>query len=70
MNTDAKCKYLPSFGGGYGINRNTGGANSLTTAEPPLGNVTVRPGSGYSRSATGHSGNKHFQGAKVISGKK
>lgn len=59
-----------SFGGGYGINRNTGGARSLPTAVPPLGHVTVKPGSGYSRSATGHSGAKHFSGAKIISGKK
>jgi hypothetical protein len=59
-----------SFGGGFGINRNTGGARSLTTAEPPLGNVTVKPGSGYSRKDTGHSGSKHFSGAKVIGAKK
>jgi hypothetical protein len=59
-----------SFGGGYGINRNTGGARSLPTAEPPLANVTVRPGSGFSRSAVGTSGQKHFSGAKVIGAKK
>lgn len=59
-----------SFGGGYGINRGTGGSRSLATAVPPYGHVTVKPGSGHSRSAIGKSGNKHFQGAKVISGKK
>jgi hypothetical protein len=34
----------PSMGGGYGINRKTGGASSLGTAVPPLKSVTVRPG--------------------------
>lgn len=57
------------MGGGYGINRNTGGARSLSTAVPPYGRTTVRPG-GFSRKDVGMSGNKHFQGAKVISGKK
>lgn len=33
-----------SFGGGYGINRKTGGASSLPTAVPPYGRVTVHPG--------------------------
>jgi len=60
----------PSFGGGYGINRNTGGSRSLPTAVPPYGSVRVRPGSGFSRSDVGMSGKKHFDGAKVISGKK
>jgi len=59
-----------SFGGGYGINRNTGGSRSLPTAVPPLANVTVRPGSGYSRKDIGQSGKSHFSGAKIISGKK
>jgi hypothetical protein len=59
-----------SFGGGYGINRNTGGSRSLPTAVPPYGNVTKRPGSNYSRADVGRSGKKHFQGAKIISGKK
>lgn len=54
-----------SFGGGYGINRRTGGKSSLPTAVPPYGGVHVRPGSGYSRSDTGKSGKKHFQGAKI-----
>jgi hypothetical protein len=59
-----------SFGGGFGINRGTGGSRSLPTAVPPYGHVTVRPGSGFSRSDTGKTGKKHFSGAKVISGKK
>jgi hypothetical protein len=59
-----------SFGGGFGINRNTGGARSLPTAVPPLAHVTVRPGSGFSRSDTGKSGKKHSMGAKVIGAKK
>jgi len=59
-----------SFGGGYGINRSTGGSRSLAQAVPPYGHVTERPGGGFSRSAVGMSGKKHFQGAKVISGKK
>ena len=59
-----------SFGGGFGINRNTGGARSLPTAEPPLAHVTVKPGSGYSRKDIGQQGLKSFSGAKIISGKK
>jgi hypothetical protein len=59
-----------SLGGGYGINRNTGGDRSLSTAVPPYGNTRIKPGGGFSRSAVGLSGKKHFQGAKVISGKK
>ena len=58
-----------SFGNGYGINRNVSGDSALRVAEPPMGHVTVRPGD-HSRSDTGKSGMKHFQGAKVISGKK
>jgi hypothetical protein len=54
-----------SMGGGYGINRKTGGASSLPTAVPPYGNVRVSPGSGHSRSAIGKSGKKHFSGAKI-----
>lgn len=54
-----------SLGGGYGINRHTGGASSLPTAVPPYGSVKVRPGSGFSRADTGKSGNKHFSGAKI-----
>jgi hypothetical protein len=50
------------MGGGYGINRKVGGAAVLPTAVPPYGNVRVSPGSGYSRSATGKTGNKHFSG--------
>jgi hypothetical protein len=53
-----------SFGGGYGINRKTGGAGSLGAAIPPLKSVQVRPGSGFSRADTGKSGKKHFAGAK------
>jgi hypothetical protein len=53
-----------SLGGGYGINRKTGGKSSLPTAVPPYGNVTVKPGSGFSRSAVGTSGKKHFSGVK------
>jgi hypothetical protein len=48
----------PSFGGGYGINRGTGGASSLGTAVPPLKNVRVSPGIGaggkYRCPAGGH----------------
>lgn len=58
-------KYLPSFGGGYGINRNVAAEKALGVAEPPLSHVSVRPGSGFSRSATGKSGAKHFSGAKL-----
>ena len=62
--------YKSSFGGGFGINRNTGGARSLSTAEPPLGNVRVSPGTGnpggkYSKP----SGQKHTAGAKIYSNK-
>lgn len=60
----------PSFGGGFGINRNVAPANVLTTAQPAMAPVTVRPGSGYSRADTGKSGNRHFSGAKVIGAKK
>jgi len=35
-----------SMGGGYGINRKTGGASSLPTSVPAYGSVTVRPGLG------------------------
>ena len=59
-----------SLGGGYGINRNIAPESVLTTAIPAMKGVTVRPGSGYSRSDTGKSGNKHFSGAKIITGKK
>ena len=58
-----------SFGGGYGINRNTGGAYSLTTAEPAMAGVSVHPGTGKQMPGSPKMG-KHFQGAKVISGKK
>ena len=58
-----------SFGGGYGINRNTGGARSLPTAEPPMASVHVRPGD-HSRADTGKSGKKHFAGAKIHRTKK
>jgi hypothetical protein len=54
-----------SFGGGYGINRNTGGSRSLSTAVPPYGRVSVKPGCGYSRADIGQSGKKHFAGAKL-----
>ena len=63
-------KHLPSFGGGYGINRDTPGDRALAVAEPPLSSVNVRPGSGYNRRETGKSGERHFSGAKIISGKK
>jgi hypothetical protein len=53
-----------SFGGGYGINRNLKAASHLGTAIPPHRNPTVKPGSGFSRAATGKSGNKHFAGVK------
>ena len=60
-----------SFGGGYGINRNVGGQETLTVAEPAMKGVTVRPGSGFSRKDVGRKmSGSHFSGAKVISGKK
>jgi len=52
-----------SFGGGYGLNRHTGGASSLTTAQPAMKGVRVSPGK-VSASATGKTGKKHFSGAK------
>lgn len=58
-------KYLPSFGGGYGINANVPGDKKLQVAEPPLAHVTVRPGSGWSRKNAGLSGKSHFSGAKI-----
>ncbi len=33
-----------AYGGGYGLNKKTGGASSLTTAVPAYGNVRVTPG--------------------------
>jgi hypothetical protein len=33
-----------SFGGGYGINRHTGGASTLTTAIPAMKGVARHPG--------------------------
>lgn len=59
-----------SLGGGYGINRDVGGAETLGVAVPPMRNVTVRPGSGYSRKDIGQQGLKSFSGAKVITAKK
>lgn len=50
-------KTKASFGNGFGINRNTGGARSLPTAEPPLARISVRPGTHggkYSLPAGGH----------------
>ena len=58
-------KYLPSFGGGFGINRDLPGDKKLAAAVPPLAHVTVRPGSGYSRKAIGQQGLKSFSGAKL-----
>lgn len=43
----------PSFGNGYGINRKTGGASSLSTAVPPYGRVTITPGTGRGRAHIG-----------------
>jgi hypothetical protein len=59
-----------SLGGGYGINRSVSAERVLSTTVPPYGRTTVRPGSGYSRSAIGQSGNKHYAGAKIIGSKK
>jgi hypothetical protein len=57
-------KYLPSLGGGYGINRNVKGESALGVAEPPLAHGATRnPGSAMG-SKTGHSGKSHFSGAK------
>jgi hypothetical protein len=53
-----------SMGGGYGINRNTGGASSLTTATPAMKNVRVSPGLGKQMPGSPKSG-RHFQGAKI-----
>jgi hypothetical protein len=60
-----------SFGGGFGINRSVGGAETLGVAEPPMRNTSVRPGSGFSRSDVGHKmKGSHFSGAKIIGSKK
>jgi hypothetical protein len=56
-----------SFGGGYGINRKVGGASALTTAEPAMKGVTVKPGCG--KQMQGGTKMKHFQGAKIFRGK-
>ena len=69
--SNGKMKYLPSFGGGFGINRNVAGDKALTAAEPAMSGVTVRPGSGFSRKAVGRvMSGSHFSGAKIIRGKK
>jgi hypothetical protein len=63
-------KYLPSFGGGYGINRNVKGSSALGVAEPPLARgATRQPGSAIG-AKTGHSQKSHYAGAKVIGAKK
>lgn len=54
-----------AYGGGYGLNRKTGGASSLPTAVPPYGNVTIRPGLGKQMPGSPKMGGKHFQGAKI-----
>jgi hypothetical protein len=59
-----------SFGGGYGLNRNVGGASAHGVAKPPMRNVSVHPGLGKQLPGCTKMGGKHFQGAKVISGKK
>ena len=53
-----------SMGNGFGINRGTSGASSLTTATPAMKNVTVRPGLGKPI-AGGAKHGRHFQGAKI-----
>ena len=58
-----------SLGNGYGINRNVSGGSALTTAEPAMAGVSVHPGLGKQMPGSPKMG-KHFQGAKVISGKK
>jgi len=63
------CRWLPSLGGGFGINRNVAPGNVLTTAQPAMKGVSRNPGSVLG-AKTGHSGKSHFQGAKVITGKK
>jgi hypothetical protein len=57
-----------SFGMGYGINRNVSGGKALQVAEPPLGNVTVKPGSGIVMPGSPKTGYK-IRPAKVIGGK-
>ena len=57
-----------SFGGGYGINRNVSGGNALATAEPPLGNVSVRPGPGIIMPGSPKTGYK-IKSAKVMTNK-
>jgi hypothetical protein len=58
-----------SFGGGYGINRHTGGAASLPTAEPPLAHISVKPGPGIITPGSPKTGYK-IRPAKVIGSKK
>lgn len=58
-----------SFGGGFGINRNVSGDRALTTAEPAMSNCTRNPGRA-NPSSVGKTGNRHFAGAKIMSGKK
>jgi hypothetical protein len=53
-----------ALGGGYGCNRNTGGASSLSTAVPPYGRVSLHPGTGKQLPGSPKHG-KHFQGAKI-----
>lgn len=55
-----------AFGGGYGLNRHTGGAGSLGTAVPPLKSVHVKPGSNVSARQLGKTGKSHFSGAKSV----
>lgn len=51
------------MGGGYGINRGTGGASSLTTAIPAMKGVRVVPGLGKQMPGSPKHG-KHYAGAK------
>jgi hypothetical protein len=59
-----------SFGGGYGINRNTGGASSLPTSVPAYGSVRITPGLNKQMPGSPKSGHGRVLPAKVIGAKK
>ena len=63
-------KYLPSLGGGYGINRNVSAESALGVAEPPLARGATRNPGSPNRKAIGQQGLKSFSGAKGIGAKK
>jgi len=57
--------HKPSFGNGYGINRNLKGDQAFAAAAPARSPGVVHPGQNFSRPMTGKSGAKHFMGAKI-----